>query len=191
MPKDPAKERINEMPNIVYIASSLDGFIARKNGDIGWLMEIPNPEKSDFGFAEFMKRIDAIIMGRKTFETVVGFGEWPYQKPVFILSNSLRQVPEGYEKKAEIIKGDLQNIVNNLNSRGFNTLYIDGGKTIRSFLNLNLIDEFIITTVPIILGSGIPLFGELDFELKLDLVSTEMLGSDLVKSTYVRKHPGK
>jgi dihydrofolate reductase len=176
------------MANIVYIAMSLDGFIARENGDLDWLMEIPNPENSDHGFAAFMDRIDGIVMGRITFETVVGFGEWPYTKPVFVLSNTLKELPGGFEGNAEILNGVPMNIVDNLNKRGLKTLYIDGGKTIRSFMELDLIDEFIITRVPIILGSGVPLFGSLDIELKLDLIGTEILTKDLVKSTYIRKH---
>ena len=74
------------MANIVYIATSLDGYIARKDGSIDWLTDIPNPEGSDFGFSAFMERIDGIIMGRGTFETVLSFGQWPYSKPVFVLS---------------------------------------------------------------------------------------------------------
>jgi dihydrofolate reductase len=175
------------MPNIVYIATSLDGFIARENGDLDWLMEIPNPDNNDYGFSSFMERIDGIVMGRKTFETVISFKEWPYTKPVFILSNSLTRVPDGYEEKAEIVNGDLRGIVESLNERGFETLYIDGGKTIQSFLKLDLIDEIIITKVSIILGSGIPLFGKTDSQITLELLSSEILSKDLVKCTYVRK----
>lgn len=174
------------MPNVIYIACSLDGFIARENGDIDWLMDMPNPDNSDYGFAAFMGRIDAIVMGRNTFETVFNFNEWPYTKPVFILSNTMKSVPSGYEGRAEIVKGDVSVIVDLLNERGYNTLYIDGGKTIHSFLERDLIDEFIITRVPIILGSGIPLFTSDGFEKKMDLTGSEILGQQMVKSTYVR-----
>jgi len=81
------------MPIIVYIATSLDGHIAKKDGSIDWLMEVPNPDNSDYGFSEFIERIDGIIMGRNTFETVVGFDQWPYSKPVFVLSNNLKKPP--------------------------------------------------------------------------------------------------
>ena len=81
------------MRNVIYIATSLDGFIAAKDGSIDWLMEIPNPEGSDFGFAEFFENIDAVVLGRNTFESVLSFGQWPYTKPVFVLSNSLKTVP--------------------------------------------------------------------------------------------------
>jgi dihydrofolate reductase len=176
------------MRNFIYVAISLDGYIARENGEIDWLMRIPNPEKSDYGFSDFMENIDAIIMGRKTFETVSNFDiEWPYSKPVFILSNSIKSVPKQYEDKAEIINGDVNFIVDTLNYKGFKNLYIDGGKTIQSFLKLDLIDEVIITTIPIILGSGIPLFEKMEIEINFELKKTEILSKQLVKSTYIRK----
>ena len=82
------------MANFVYIAQSLDGYIADKNGGLDWLNEIPNPDNSDFGFAEFLNNIDAIVMGRKTFEQVMSFGVWPYPKPVFVVSTSLKELPQ-------------------------------------------------------------------------------------------------
>lgn len=174
------------MANIVYIATSLDGFIARKDGNLNWLMEMPNPDNNDFGFAKFMGRIDGIIMGRNTFETVLGFNEWPYTKPVFVLSNSLTSVPEAYQLKATIVKGNIENILEALRKKGIEDLYIDGGKTIQSFLKKNLIDELIITRVPIILGTGIPLFEEMDFDIKFRHIATEVFNEHLVKSHYAR-----
>jgi len=174
------------MANIVYIATSIDGFIARKDGNLDWLMEIPNPDNNDFGFALFMERIDGIIMGRKTFEAVLGFNEWPYTKPVFVLSNSLSSVPEAYLEKATIVKGNIENILEALRKKGIENRYIDGGKTIQSFLKKNLIDELIITRVPIILGSGIPLFEGMDFDIKFKHISTEIFNEQLVKSHYTK-----
>ena len=175
------------MAIIVYIATSLDGYIAKKDGNIEWLIEVPNPENSDYGFSEFIERIDGIIMGKNTFETVVGFNQWPYSKPVFVLSNSLRSLPVGYKDRAQIVRGELRNIVASLETKGIKNLYIDGGMTIQSFLQEDLIDELIITRIPIILGSGIPLFIDMDAELKFKVVNTEVLNKDLVKSTYLRK----
>jgi len=174
------------MKNIVYIATSLDGFIAKENGDLGWLMEAPNPDNSDFGFNDFMESIDAIVMGKNTFEMVSSFGEWPYIKPVFVLSNSLEKVPENFKEKMEVISGDPESIVKELNSRKFNNLYIDGGITVQNFLKYDLIDEFIITRIPIILGKGIPLFGELEKEQKFEHIETEIFNNTLVKSKYRR-----
>jgi len=172
------------MPNIVYIATSLDGFIARKDGNLDWLMESPNPENSDYGFSAFMDRIDGILMGRNTFETVAAFDQRPYTKPVFILSNTLKKVPDGYQHKAGIVNGNLKDLIKSLNENGIVNIYVDGGKTIQGFLKQGLIDELIITRVPILLGSGIPLFADMDHEIKFRLVGTERLNDDLVKSIY-------
>jgi len=175
------------MANIVYIATSLDGYIARKDGNVDWLMEIPNPGKSDFGFSDFMQRIDGIIMGRNTFDLVLKFGQWPYTKPVFVLSKTMKEIPVGLMDKAELIQGELNTIIEVLKSKGFENLYIDGGRTIQSFLKQDLIDEIIITRIPIILGSGIPLFVEMDSEINLEHVETEIFNNVLVKSRYLKK----
>lgn len=174
------------MSNKVYIATSIDGFIATPNGGLKWLEEIPNPDKSDFGFSEFVSGIDAIIMGRKTFDKVLSFNAWPYDKPVFVLSNLLKNVPLSLEGCAEIIKGDIKEIISDLNAKGFRNLYIDGGKVIQSFLKRDLIDEMIISQVPIILGNGIPLFGVIDRKLNFKLIKSEVFNSSLVKNYYQR-----
>jgi len=149
-------------------------------------MESPNPDNSDYGFSSFIDRIDGILMGRITFETVVSFNHWPYTKPVFVLSSKLNTLPDGYQEKAKVVNGDIRDIVESLRKDGIKKIYIDGGKTIQSFLKRDLIDELIITRIPIMLGSGIPLFVEMDIELKFKLVDTELLNEDLVKSTYLR-----
>ena len=174
------------MPNIVYIAASLDGYIAKKDGGIDWLLEISNPDESDFGFSEFIKNIDAIVMGRNTFELVLTFGSWPYAKPVFVLSSSLKSIPEKLSGKAELLQGDPHSVLKKLNARNYFNLYIDGGKTIQEFLKLNLIDEMIITQIPILLGDGIPLFGALAKEQKFKLIKSEVLVNALVKNHYVK-----
>ena len=128
-------------------------------------------------------------MGRKSFETVLGFNEWPYAKPVpvFVLSNSLDELPGKLSAKVEIVRGELKRIIESLKDKGINNLYIDGGKTIQSFLKEDLIDEMIITRVPILLGSGIPLFGKNNLELKFEHVGTEVFNNMLVRSKYLRK----
>ena len=174
------------MANYVYTAASLDGFIATTEGGIEWLSEIPNPEQSDYGYAEFIKRIDALIVGRKTFEKVLTFDRWPYEKPVFVLSHTLTEVPKDLFGKAEIVSGNIKDILGRLEQRGFENLYVDGGKTIQRFLSVDAIDEMIITQVPVILGRGIPLFGELDQRLKFRLRKTEIFNNNLVQNHYVR-----
>ena len=175
------------MANYVYIATSLDGFIATPDGGVDWLDEIPNPDQSDFGYGEFISRIDAILMGRNSFEKVLTFGFWPYKKPVFVLSNRLKNIPEDLMHTVEIVSGnDIKTVVNQLNQRGYHNLYIDGGRTIQSFLAEDMIDELIITRVPILLGDGIPLFDRLTDKLQFRHEKTEIFNNTLVKSAYSR-----
>jgi len=172
--------------NVVYIACSLDGFIAKSDGNMGWLINIPNESGSDYGFSSFLSGIDAIIMGRNTFETALGFSEWPYSKPVFVLSNSMKTVPVKAKLKAELVSGNLKEIITSLHKRQLNNIYIDGGKTIQSFLKEDLIDEMTVTTVSKIIGSGIPLFGSILKERHFKALKTELLNEFLVKTKYVR-----
>ncbi|USD43545.1 dihydrofolate reductase [Vibrio sp. SCSIO 43135] len=179
------------MANIVYIATSLDGYIADKNNQVDWLHEVPNPEGSDFGFADFMERVDALVMGRNTFDMVASFGgDWPYSKPVFVLSNTMTSVPEQYQDKVFLVKGELKEVVARLNEQGYQDLYIDGGVTIQNFLAQDLIDEMIITTIPTLLGGGIPLFGELQSPLKFKHLESELCAGILVKNRFVRTRDG-
>jgi dihydrofolate reductase len=174
------------MTNYVYIATSLDGFIAASDGGLDWLEEIPNPEKNDFGYAEFMRGIDAIVMGRKTFEKVLTFGAWSYDKPVFVPSKSKITIPDELEDKVEIITGNPRKLINQLKAKGHQNLYIDGGVTIQGFLEEDLIDEMIITKVPVLLGNGIPLFDNLTRKLHFKHEKTEIFNEMLVKSHYKR-----
>ena len=174
------------MTNYVYIATSLDGFIAASDGGLDWLNEIPNPERSDYGYAEFMSGIDAIVMGRKTFEKVLTFVLWPYEKPVYVLSHSKVNVPKDLQNKVEIVAGTPKKIIDQLKESGHRNLYIDGGITIQGFLEEDLIDEMIVTRVPVLLGEGIPLFGMLTKRLHFEHKRTEVLNNMLVKSYYRR-----
>lgn len=175
------------MANIVYIATSIDGYIAREDGSIDWLMEVPDNENEDYGFSEFMERIDGIVMGRKTFETAIGFGQWLYTKPVFVLSRTMDRVPDVVTGKAAIIQGNPGEIIAALREKGFRNLYIDGGQTIQEFLRQDMIDEIIITRIPVLLGSGIPLFGSIEKDLKFKHVETTTYQNSLVKTRYIRQ----
>jgi len=175
------------MVNVVFIGVSLDGYIADRNGGLDFLQSVPNPEHNELGFPEFMDSIDALLMGRKTYETVLGFGgHWPYIKPVFVLSNLLTWLPENLKGKAELVSGPIEEVVLQLNQRGFENLYIDGGKLIQSFLQRDMIDELIISQIPILLGGGTPLFGVLQSHLMFEHVETEVLLDAIVKSHYKR-----
>lgn len=174
--------------NSIFIATSIDGFIADKNGGLDWLHSIPNPDNNDMGYVEFTNRIDALVMGRKTFETVIGFDvPWPYDKPVFVLSNKLEEIPESHKDKAILAKGSPTEILEQIHAKGYERLYIDGGTTIRNFLNADLIDEMILTTIPILLGGGSSFFAELPKELKFELVETKTFLDQITQSHYKRK----
>lgn len=174
--------------NSVFIATSIDGYITDKNGGIDWLHSIPNPDKDDMGYVEFTNNIDALVMGRTTFETVCGFEiDWPYDKPVFVLSTTLNEIPESHQDNAFLIKGTLNEIIEQINKKGYHRLYIDGGTTICNFLKADLIDEMIITTIPIVLGGGSPLFSELPNELKFELIATKTYLNQITQRHYKRK----
>ena len=176
------------MKNSVFIATSLDGYIADKNGGIDWLHSIPNPDNDDMGYVEFNKEIDALVMGRTTFETVLGFdADWPYSKPVFVLSSKLKEIPESHKDKAFLVKGTLTEILDQIHEKGFNRLYVDGGTTIRNFLKEDLIDEMVITTIPVLLGGGSSLFAELPNELKFELIGTKTYLNQITQNHYKRK----
>lgn len=176
------------MSNVVFIATSLDGYIADKNDGLGWLESVPNPDNLDFGYANFIDTIDALVMGRKTFETVYGFGgQWPYTKPVFVLSRTLAAVPEELQDKVEIVNGPLTEVIESIRQKGYLQLYIDGGVTIQSFLKEDLIDEMTITHIPILLGGGASLFGDLPEHIEFEHVSTEVMLDEMVQSRYRRK----
>lgn len=174
------------MTNFIYVAVSLDGFIAEVDGGLDWLSDIPNPDRSDFGFANFLNGIDAVVMGRNTFLKIVEMGEWIYTKPVFVLSHSLDDVPAGFEKKATIVQGDVTEMVKRLNGMGLENLYVDGGKTVQQFLRHDLIDEMIISQVPILLGDGISLFDRIGVKRAFSLVHVDVLNEKLVKQHFRR-----
>lgn len=177
-----------EKENKVFIARSLDGFIAGKNGEIDWLDMVPNPDGLDLGYYKFMEGIDALIMGRTSFETVCSFDiEWPYNVPVFVLSKTMNSIPEKFNGKAELVNGSIQEVLETIHKKGYGRLYIDGGVTIQSFLKEDLIDDLIITTIPIVLGGGIPLFGELPNSLEFEHVESHVLLNQLVQDHYKRK----
>ena len=168
------------MKNSVFIATSLDGYIADIDEKLDWL---PSCEEDDFGFDEFVEKIDAIVMGTNTFNMVCSFdGLWPYTKPVFVVSNSITELDCEYKDKVSLIKGSPTELISDIHSQGYKNLYIDGGVIIQNFLREDLIDEMIITTIPIILGAGKPLFSQ--FETRINF---ECIGSKVVKG-IVQNH---
>ncbi|WP_430968288.1 dihydrofolate reductase family protein [Spongiimicrobium sp. 2-473A-2-J] len=177
-----------EKRNMVFIGTSLDGYIADKDGGLEWLQAVPNPDQLDLGYNSFIAQVDALVMGRTTFETVCGFDmEWPYKIPVFVMSRTLQTVPEKYRDKATLLHGPLQQVLGQLHKKGYGKLYIDGGSLVQSFLREDLVDELIITRLPIVLGGGTPLFSTLPEALQFEHVKTEVLLDEIVQSRYKRK----
>lgn len=173
----------------VYIATSLDGFIAREDGSLDWLPGGDGSEyesDEDYGYNEFMDSVDVLIMGRHTFETVLSFGiEWPYgKKPVIVLSSQPLQIPEDLPSTVEPSSLSPVELVQKLTDQGYRRAYVDGGKTIQSFLNAGLITDMIITRVPILIGKGIPLFGPLAEDKNLHHVETQTFENGFVQSEY-------
>lgn len=169
-----------------YIAASLDGFIARENGTVDWL---PSPDETDqsgdYGFSEFFNSVDCLVMGRNTLEKVLEFGAWPYEgKRVLVLSTSISQVPDQVKGKAELYAGSLYALLKLLRSEGCSRIYVDGGKTIQSFLKEGLLTDITITTVPILLGKGIRLFDGNEHDIPLKHLETNSFQSGFVQSSY-------
>ena len=166
----------------VFVGTSLDGFIARANGDLDFL-EAGGGEPH--GYDEFIATVDALVIGRKTFETVLTFGSWPYgNKPVFVLSTRpLAPTPPG--AMVERMSGAPADIVSQLAARGIGHIYVDGGITIQRFLEAGLIHRLIITRVPVLIGGGIPLFGAVPRDIVLKHVATRHYASGLVQSEYL------
>jgi len=176
------------MFNAIYVGTSIDGYIADREGKIDFLESVPNPEHDDLGFARFMESVDAQLMGRKTFETVLGFGvAWPYPKHVFVYSSTLKTVPDELVGKVTIVSGELGALIDRLNGEGYERLYVDGGELIHSLLREDRIDSMTVARLPVLLGGGISLFGPTRAHLDFEHVETEVLLDAIVMSTYRRK----
>ena len=167
----------------VFIATSLDGFIARRDGALDWL---PAGGGEPHGYEEFIATVDAIVIGRKTFETVLTFDAWPYgTKPVVVLSSTPGALAAPAGAVCEFMSGSPAEIVEQLSGRGLTHLYVDGGITIQRFLDAGLIQRLTITRIPVLLGDGIPLFGRLRHDIRLEHVGTRAFPSGMVQSEYI------
>jgi dihydrofolate reductase len=174
----------------VYIATSLDGFIARDDGGLDWLPgadpdENGNAEREDYGYREFMDSVDVLVMGRKTYEKVLSFGKWSYEgKRVIVLSSGTVEIPTGLASTVECRSNSPSDLVDDLAEAGVKHIYLDGGNTIQRFLNEGLVQQIIITRIPVLIGSGIPLFGPLEDDILLRHVETRQFASGFVQSRY-------
>lgn len=164
----------------VFIAMSLDGYIARPNGDIEWLNQYNTLPNEDYNFKAFYTSVDTIILGRKTYETCASFEEWPYKdKRVIVLSKTL----ESAYPSVEIFRGEPADLIAKLESDSVTKIWVDGGMTISSFLKAKLVDEVTLTLIPVLLGEGIPLFSDCK-EHSLALSSTKSYASGLTQLQY-------
>lgn len=173
----------------VYIATSVDGFIAREDGDIEWLHNSGQgsvKEGEDFGYEAFMSSVDALVIGRNSYEKVLSFdGKWPYGgKPVFVLTTRGVAIPDEISSTVTSLSGTPGVIIDKLAKLGHHHLYLDGGKTIQGFLEADLVDELTITRIPILIGSGIPLFGPLSNDIRLKHVKTKSYNNGFVQTRY-------
>ncbi len=170
----------------VFIAISLDGFIARRNGNIDWLTEIGNATRSeDYGYKEFIDSVDTLVIGRNTYELGLTFQEWPYiGKRVTVLSSRSPKIPDKLSRNVEVLSCSPVELIHRLSENGARHVYVDGGKTIQAFLNAGLIQEMTLTHIPILIGAGIPLFGKLDRDIRFLHIETKAYESGFVQSKY-------
>lgn len=186
----------------VFIATSLDGFIARPDGAIDWLPEPGADDTSDtdagsqgtdgggdardpFGYDAFFASVDAMVMGRNTFDLVRTFGAWPYgDKRVVVLTSRPLDLPDDAAGRVTTSQGSPEEVARRLADEGVGRVYVDGGRTIQAFLRAGLIRDLTITRIPVLLGEGIPLFGPTDGDVRLRHERTHVVGPGLVQSTY-------
>lgn len=166
----------------VYIATSLDGFIARPNGAIDWLTG--GESGQDYGYADFISTIDHIVMGRNTYEKVLTFGSWPYEKKVIVLTSKDLSLPPELAGKVEPLSLPPRELTAELERRSAIHIYLDGGNTIQRFLREDLVDEMTITTIPVLIAEGLPLFGHLEKDIRLALIESNSFENGFVQSKY-------
>lgn len=165
----------------VFVGVSVDGFIARSNGDFDYLLPFTEPH----GFEQFLASVDAVVMGRHTFETVIPMEPWPYgNKRIVVLSTRPLDLTRRRDISIEQLSGEPAAIVSHLASTGARHLYVDGGITIQRFLRAGLVDRLTVTRVPLLIGEGIPLFGPVPADLHLRHIATREYNSGLVSSDY-------
>lgn len=170
----------------VFIATSLDGFIARKDGGLDWLPGSDGETGGDdYGFKEFFQMIDSVVIGRNTYALALTFKDWPYRgKKVVVLSRRFPKMPENLAEGVEGNSLEPRELIDRLASSGFAHVYVDGGKTIQSFLKADMIREMTITRIPVLIGEGVSLFGPMARDIRLRHLWTKAFDSGFVQSKY-------
>ena len=188
----------------MFIAPSVDGFIAKEDGGVDWLETVGDSvskidEKSELmkyfndSFKNYMKSIDCMIMGRKLMEVLSSFNlspeQWPYGDiRIIAISDTLNKVPKNLSKYVEMYSGSIPTLISKLEKQGYKKAYIDGGITITSFFNLGLINEITLTLAPILLGRGIPLFGNFSKQIKLTDAKATAFPNNFIELKYKVKY---
>jgi dihydrofolate reductase len=168
----------------VFIASSLDGYIARSDGGIDWLTGAAESNE-DYGYQAFFNSIDSLVIGRKTYETALAFDTWPYKgKKVFVFTADLKSVSNNLTHNVLAVSPPASGVVEKVVALGCRHAYIDGGRTIQTFLAEGCIGEMTITTIPILIGDGIRLFGKLNGDVKLKHLETKTYANGFVQTRY-------
>ena len=180
------------MKKSVFIATSLDGYIARADGDLDWLdkANLLVLKGEDCGYASFMSTVDLLVMGRNSYEKVLSFGGWPYEKPVIVLSSRNLEIPEELKDRVYPSTETPEELYSRLTNEGVKRIYVDGGAVIQSFLAADLITDLTITVVPILIASGISLFGNIENDIELEHITTETYDFGFVQNKYVVKCGG-
>jgi dihydrofolate reductase len=172
----------------VFVGASVDGFIARPNDALDFLDS--GGGEGSHGFEEFMATVDALVMGRRTYEVVVAFNAWPYgTTPVIVLSSRPEILPAPEGSVVEHMSGTPAEVVGRLEARGLSHLYVDGAQTIQQFLRAGLITRLVVSHVPVLIGSGISLFGPLPGDVRLTHVNTREFPGGMVQSEYMVMRP--
>lgn len=170
----------------MFMAMSLDGFVAREDHGLDWLMK-QKTDGEEHGHAAFMASVDGIVMGSGSFRTVLSFDPWPYDKPVIVLSETMTQndIPQDLRRKVTVSALAPRDLMETLSRQGWRRAYIDGGMIIQSFMRAGLIADMTVTIVPILIGTGKRMFGPLDADIDLRLMESTSFPSGLVTSRYV------
>lgn len=176
------------METVVYIATSLDGFVAREDGALDWLMDPDYAiEGEDYGFNQVFESVSCLVMDQVTFENICQFEEWPCgDKRLIVMSKALTDLPEGLPDTVELYSGKPAALLNKLRKEGEKQVYLDGAALIHTFLKEGLVNRLILNRIPVLIGSGETLFGELKQDQKFIHKHTKAYASGLVQSEFLK-----